>query len=131
MLQVIEPEFAREQYELAKDHLARSAMGFGYSKEWPGLSLAGMDVDSGPVLPILGASASASGLALVGAAAFADESFYRTLRTSLEIGAFPQPNKHDKSLTFLMAGAIGDPVIFYSSVLGPLWKRLTPLDTRP
>ncbi|NNC87062.1 MAG: hypothetical protein HKN82_01230 [Akkermansiaceae bacterium] len=129
MLQVIDPGFAREQYDLAKRHLGRSLLGFGYSREWPGLALAGMDVDSGPVLPVLGTSASASGLALLGAAAFEDHSYYRQLRTSLEIGAFPRPGVNDagdESLRYLMAGAIGDPVIFYSAVAGPLWDRLRP-----
>ena len=124
MLQVIDPEFATQQYRLARKHLGRSLFGFGYSKEWPSLSLRGMDVDSGIVVPGLGASASASGLALVAAAGFQDRPFYRQLRTSLELGAFPE--RDGGSASFLMAGAIGDPVIFYSTVVGPLWEKLAP-----
>lgn len=128
MLQIVDPQFAQNQYDLAKRHLGRSIIGFGYSKEWPGIAIGGMDVDSGPVLPILGTSASASGLALLGAAAFEDEDYYRKLRSSLEIGAFPQEFEvaNEKMLSYRMAGAIGDPVIFYSTVVGPLWEKLRP-----
>lgn len=129
MLQVIDPAFARDQYERAKHHLGRSLLGFGYSKEWPGLAITGMDVDSGPVLPVLGISASASGLALVGAAAFQDADYYGKLRTSLQVGAFPRRDVPPGTLTYLLAGAIGDPVIYYSTVVGPLWDLLTPAPT--
>ena len=89
MLEVIDPELAREQYRLARKHLGRSLFGFGYSKEWPKLSLDSIDVDSGLIVPGLGASASASGLALVAAASFSDGEFYRDLRSALELGGFP------------------------------------------
>ena len=124
MLQVIDPEFAQEQYDLAREHLGRSVFGFAYSKEWPSMSLDAIDVDSGMIVPLLGASASASGLALAASAGFGDREFYRELRTSLELGAFPENN--GEVATFLMAGAIGDPVIFYSTVVGPLWEKLAP-----
>ena len=124
MLQVIDPEFAQSQYRLAREHLGRTVFGFGYSKEWPTMALEAVDVDSGIIVPLLGASASASGLALAAAAGFGDRDFYRGLRTSLELGAFPE--RDDEVATFLMAGAIGDPVIFYSTVVGPLWEKLAP-----
>lgn len=133
MLQIIDPDLARRQYKLARRHLGRSLFGFAYSKEWPGLTLANADVDSGPVIPVFGASASASGLALLAAAAFEDHAFYRRLRTSLAFSAFPEPGirQGEHTLTSRMAGAIGDPVIYYSSVLGPLWDRLVPSDDTP
>ncbi len=122
MLQSVDSDFAEAQYKLARKSLGRSLFGFGYSKEWPRYSLSAMDIDSGMVVPVFGASASASGLALVAAAAFEDRSFYRKLRTSLKYGAFPSVD--DERATFRMAGAIGDPVIFYSTVVGPLWQKL-------
>lgn len=122
MLQVVDEDFAKEQYRLAREQLGRSFLGFGYSMEWPELQLFTADIDSGPVVPVLGLSASASGLALLGAAAFDDVSFYRKLRASLEFGAFPVGDHEEHS--YLMAGAIGNPVIFYSTVVGPLWERL-------
>ena len=72
-------------------------------------------------------------MALVGAASFDDAPLYRKLRTSLEIGAFPKRQVHDNAdyLTYRLAGAIGDPVIFYSSVVGPLWELLTPPQPTP
>ena len=88
------------------------------------MSLDSMDIDSGLVVPVLGASASASGLALIAAAAFDDRRFYKKLRTALEFGAFPE--RESDRASFLMAGAIGDPVIFYSTVVGPLWRKLKP-----
>ena len=130
MLQAIDPGFAREQYELARGSLGQSFFGFGYSREWPRFSLSSVDIDSGMVVPVLGASASASGLALVAAAAFDDDDYYRHLRTSLEFGAFPNRAEEANTATFLMAGAIGDPVIYYSTVVGPLWDKLTPQDRR-
>lgn len=124
MLQVVDEGFADEQYRLAREHLGRTLLGFGYSREWPHLQLLAADIDSGPVVPFLGLSASASGLALLGAAAFEDVSFYRKLRASLEFGTFPIEG--DEGRSYLMAGAIGNPVIFYSTVEGPLWDLLQP-----
>ena len=35
MLQIVDETFVRDQYELARQHLGRSFLGFGYSREWP------------------------------------------------------------------------------------------------
>jgi len=35
MLQVIDPEFARAQYEAARRELRRDICGFGFAREWP------------------------------------------------------------------------------------------------
>ena len=47
------------------------------------------DVDSGPVVPLLGVSAGSSGLAFLGARAFDDRAYFRGLQASLDFAAFP------------------------------------------
>ncbi|MFO0627434.1 MAG: hypothetical protein U0325_17630 [Polyangiales bacterium] len=89
MLQVLDPALARDQYQRARDALGRSVLGFGWAREWPGDVPAREDVDSGPTVPWLGANAGASGLALVGAAAFGDEARLRALVASVHLAAFP------------------------------------------
>ena len=122
MLQAIDPEFAREQYDLAREHLASNLLGFGFSKEWPSIDPTKQDIDSGLVIPVLEASASASGLALVGASAFEDDHYYGQLRGALDYFAFPRES--ETQLSYEMAGAIGNPVLFYSMVEGPLWRKI-------
>jgi hypothetical protein len=70
MLQIVDGDFAEDQYRRAKNELARSLLGFGYSREWPAYYAVYRsylpvwlrtrvfdrpyvyeDVDSGPVLP--------------------------------------------------------------------------------
>ena len=120
MLQLIDPTFAREQYELAKEKLASTFLSFGYSREWARGEAAKLDIDSGITVPGLGASPSASGLALVAARAFDDTGYYSSLRKSLDYLAFPAKGANGGS-HYRMAGAIGNPVIFYSMTEGPLW----------
>jgi hypothetical protein len=90
MLQVVDPAFARDQYQRAREKLGRIWFGFGYSREWPAGVEAAMDIDSGPVVPLWEASASASGLAILAACAFEDHAYARALFTSLELAGFPQ-----------------------------------------
>ena len=35
MLQIVDEAFARGQYKLDRQHLGRSFLRFGYSREWP------------------------------------------------------------------------------------------------
>jgi hypothetical protein len=121
-LQLIDPVFAREQYDRARRHLGRSLLGFGYSREWPPHWQTGADVDSGPVIPILGVSAGASGTAFVGASAFKDTAFLQSLHTSLRFGGFPE--RDHGTLRFHASNQVGDSVILYSMVLGPLWQQV-------
>ncbi|MHC4524772.1 MAG: linalool dehydratase/isomerase domain-containing protein, partial [Planctomycetota bacterium] len=65
MLQLIDKEFAQDQYKKAKKELLGSILGFGYSREWPVSYQGAADIDSGPVVPFLNASPSASGLAIM------------------------------------------------------------------
>jgi hypothetical protein len=122
MLELVDREFSRDQFLRAKRHLARSLFGFGWAAEWPRTWPGPSDVDSGPVLPLLDASAGSSGLALVGARAFGDFEFYDELSRSLRLGAFPI--ERGGRLRYAAAGPIGDSVILYSAVAGPLWRKI-------
>ena len=121
-LGVIDQAFAADQYRRAKQQLSGRVLGFGYAREWPRSWLGGMDVDSGPLLPGLGASLSSSGLALVAASTFADEQFYSALTASLDFAGFP----HERSgqLRYCMSNQVGDAAVLYSTVAGPLWEKI-------
>jgi hypothetical protein len=80
------------------------------------------DVDSGPVAPWLGASGAASGLAMVGAAGFHDDTFLRSLLTTLELGACPV--RENGALHYRASNPVGDAVLLYALVLGPMWDRI-------
>lgn len=121
-LQIVDGAFAEDQYRRARKELGRSVFGFGYSREWPSGLTGSMDVDSGPVIPLFGASASASGLAIVAAAAFEDDRYLRRLLTSLEFGGFPE--KRDEQLRFLASNPVGDAVLLYALTEGPLWTEV-------
>ncbi len=119
MLQIVDEEFAEDQYRRARAELARSFIGFGYSREWP-VGLEGkMDVDSGPVIPLLGASASGSGLAILAAAAFDDAEYFSSLMASLEFAGFP--TERDGRLRYQASNPVGDAVLLYTMTEGPLW----------
>jgi hypothetical protein len=122
MLQIVDEEFARDQYRRARRELGRSFLGFGYSREWPGGLEGVMDVDSGPVIPGLGASASASGLAIMGAASFGDLGYFRSLLASLEFAGFPR--EREGRLRYHASNPVGDAVLLYAMTEGPLWDRV-------
>jgi len=121
-LDLIDEQFAADQYRRAKAQLADSFLGFGYAREWPESWVGPMDVDSGAVIPALGASASSSGLAMIAAASFRDEPFYCSLTGSLELVGFPRTRQG--GLKYCAGNQVGDAVVLYSTVLGPLWDRI-------
>ena len=88
-LALLDEPFARSQYDLARKHLARSCLGFGFAREWPEGAEDRTDVDSGAVIPLLGASVASSGLAFVAAGTFGDAEFIRSLTTTLNFAGFP------------------------------------------
>lgn len=120
MLQLVDAPLARAQYGLARRALGRSALGFGWAREWPAGATARADVDSGPTVPVLGANPGASGLALLGAAAFGDDDWLRELLTSVRLAAFPQRTQH--GVTLAAGNAVGDAVLLYALTMGPLWR---------
>ncbi|MHC4714195.1 MAG: linalool dehydratase/isomerase domain-containing protein [Planctomycetota bacterium] len=121
-LQLIDDDFATQQYSLARGELKRSILGFGYAREWPESRVGPLDVDSGAIVPGLGASPSSSGLALMAAASFGDRDFYAGLVASLEFAAYP--SRRDGALRYCASNQVGDAVIFYSTVVGPLWEKV-------
>ena len=84
-LEVVDPEFAAGQYRLAREQIGRELLGFGYAREWPPTWEGTPDVDSGPIVPMLGASAGSSGLAVLGAASFRDDAYLQELLTTLAL----------------------------------------------
>lgn len=126
MLRLIDPALAREQYDLARAALGRSVLGLGYAREWPpgatGAAAGRQDVDSGEIVPLLEASPSSSGLALLAARSMGDAGWHRDLRTSLQVAAFPAEEGGRRR--FRASNAVGDAVILAGLVAGPLWARI-------
>ena len=120
-LDLIDEEFAADQYRRAKRELGRSVLGFGYAREWPESWEGRSDVDSGPIIPGLEVSAGSSGLAFVGARAFDDQPYFRSLQTTLNFAGFPRQG--NGRLRYCASNQVGDTVLLYAAVMGPLWKR--------
>jgi hypothetical protein len=121
-LQLVDRDFARTQYDGAKRELAKSFLGFGYAREWPASWKGVPDVDSGPIIPLLEISAGASGLAILGASAFEDDPYLSQLLTSLNFGAFPI--RQEGRLRYAASNQVGDAVLLYALVVGPLWEEV-------
>ncbi len=109
--------FAEAQYANARRLLTFEVLGFGLAREWP---LGGRaDVDSGPIVPLLGASPGASGMAYLGARAFGDASAARALGRSLRFTAAAE--RRGDAETYRAAGPMGNAVVLHASTQGPLW----------
>jgi hypothetical protein len=121
-LRVVDASFAADQYARAKRELARGVLGFGWAREWPPSWQGSMDVDSGPVIPVLEVSAGSSGLAFVGAASFGDANYLRDLWATLNFAAFPSNN--GRELRHHASNQVGDAVLLYASLIGPVWDRI-------
>lgn len=114
-LLVVDPAFARDQYDRAKRALGVSFLGFGWAKEWPDGVPPRPDVDSGAIVPILHASPGASGFALLGASAFGDTTYRDELLASLELAAFPD---HERG-RYRASNDVGDAVLLYALEVRP------------
>lgn len=121
-LRLIDEDFARDQYRRARKELGRELMGFAWSREWPTSWKNGMDVDSGMVIPVLGVSAGGSGLAFVGASSFGDADYLDKLQTTLDFAAFPV--RRAGRVQYCASNQVGDAVLLYASVLGPVWEKI-------
>jgi len=121
-LRLLDEDFARDQFQRAKKELGRDMMGFAWSREWPASWRGPLDIDSGLVIPVLEASAGGSGLAFVGASSFGDQNYFTGLQTSLDFAAFPV--KHEGRLRYSASNQVGDAVLLYAEVLGPLWDKI-------
>lgn len=121
-LRLVDEEFASDQYRRARHELGRELLGFGWSREWPLSWRDHPNVDSGAVIPVLDASAGASGLAFLAASSFRDDDFLLKLHTSLEVAAFPQ--RRAGEVRYCASNQVGDAALLYSLVIGPMWDRL-------
>ncbi|MBI1840115.1 MAG: hypothetical protein HYR88_04605 [Verrucomicrobia bacterium] len=121
-LRLVDETLAREQYDLARRWLERHFCGFAWSREWPVSWKGPTDIDSGAVIPILDIGAGASGLAFVGASSFGDSALLQRLHTTVEFAAFPA--RKSGGLRYCASNPVGDSVILYSTVLGPMWNKV-------
>jgi hypothetical protein len=63
-------------------------------------------------------------MAILGAAAFDDEALQEGLFRALDFAAFPM--SEDNQLRYGASNQVGDAVLLYGLVQGPLWDRLAP-----
>ena len=121
-LQLFDEDFACDQYRRARAQLGRTLCGFGYAREWPESWKGPMDIDSGPIVPVLKISAGSSGMAFIGATAFHDDDFLSSLATTLDFAAFPE--RRNGGLKYCASNQVGDAALLYSAVQGPLWEKV-------
>lgn len=128
-LSVIDPTFARAQYDLARREFRRDLAGFAWSREWPRSWRGQNDIDAGMVIPGLDISAGGSGMAFLGASTFGDTDYLSRLHATLDFAAFPI---HDHGrLRYGASNLVGDAVMLYAGVLGPLWHHVNPATRLP
>jgi hypothetical protein len=121
-LMLVDPQFAEAQYTLARDELGGSVMGMAYAREWPDSWTGPRDVDSGPLVPVIDASPSSSGFALLASAAFEDEDWHAELERAL--GAADAVIAVDPVMAAMADNAVGDAVLLYAASFGPLWQKV-------
>ena len=121
-LQLLDPELARQQYELARQHLGGSVLMMGYAREWPRGHEGPIDIDSGPLVPFIDASASSSGFALLASQAFGSKRWNRQLHRALAAAFLVM--KVDPFLAAAADNPVGQSVVLWGLSFGPLWERL-------
>jgi hypothetical protein len=121
-LQLLDGDFARDQYQRARKELGEVTLGFGYAHEWPKSCQGQADVDSGPIIPGFEISAGSSGMAFIGASSFADGSFLASLAATLDFAGFPS-RTHGR-LKYCASNQVGDAALLYAATLGPLWQKV-------
>lgn len=121
-LQLLDADFARDQYQRARKELGAVTLGFGYAHEWPKSWKGDPDIDSGPIIPWFEISAGSSGMAFIGASAFGDEHFLASLATTLDFAGFPL--QRAGRLKYCASNQVGDAALLYAATLGPLWQTV-------
>jgi hypothetical protein len=120
-LVVIDEAYAGDQYARARRELGATFLGFGWAREWPDSAPAkNADIDSGPIVPVLEASAGSSGLAVLGASAFRDEDYLRPLLASLDLAGYPDRD----GTRYWASNEVGDAVLLYAFEAGPIFERV-------
>jgi hypothetical protein len=118
---LLDPDFARDQYDHTRRELAGRALGFSYAREWPDSWTGPADIDSGPIIPVLKISAGSSGMAFIGAIAFGDDSFLASLNATLDFAGFP--SRKNGALKYCASNQVGDAALLYAATLGPIWQK--------
>ena len=121
-LQLIDEDFARDQYQRARKELGEITLGFGYAHEWPKSWKGSADIDSGPIIPVFEISAGSSGIAFIGASSFDDETFLTPLAATLNFAGFP--SRKNGRLKYCASNQVGDAALLYATTLGPLWQKV-------
>jgi hypothetical protein len=121
-LRLLDEDFAHDQYRRARKELGRGLAGFAWSREWPVSWTGTMDIDSGPVIPVLNISPGASGMAFIGAGSFGDDKYLSALAATLDFSAFP--SHREGRLKYCASNQVGDAALLYATVLGPLWDKV-------
>ena len=121
-LQLLDEDFARDQYQRARKELGEITLGFGYAHEWPKSWKGETDVDSGPIIPGFEISAGSSGMAFIGASTFADDKFLTSLAATLDFAGFPSRTRG--RLKYCASNQVGDAALLYAATLGPLWQKV-------
>jgi hypothetical protein len=127
-LQLLDEDFARDQYQRARKQLGATTLGFSYAHEWPAGCDGTPDIDSGPIIPVFNISAGASGMAFIGASAFGDEQFLSSLAATLDFAGFPTCK--GGRLKYCASNQVGDAALLYAATLGPLWQKVK-MGTKP
>lgn len=121
-LQLLDEDFARDQYQRARKELGAVTLGFGYAHEWPASWQGEADVDSGPIIPVFDVSAGSSGIAFIGASSFCDDKFLASLAATLDFAGFP--SRTGGRLKYCASNQVGDAALLYAATLGPLWEKV-------
>jgi hypothetical protein len=121
-LQLLDEDFARDQYRRARKELGAITLGFGYAHEWPKSWPGTPDVDSGPIIPVFDISAGSSGMAFIGASTFGDDQFLGSLAATLDFAGFP--SRTGGRLKYCASNQVGDAALLYATTLGPLWEKV-------
>jgi len=121
-LQLLDPDFARDQYQRARKELGAVTLGFGYAHEWPESWPGDADIDSGPIIPVFDISAGSSGIAFIGASSFGDDEFLASLAATLDFAGFP--SRTAERLKYCASNQVGDAAMLYAATLGPLWEKV-------
>jgi len=121
-MRLLDPALAEQQYGLARAALGRSVLGMGYAQEWPAGAERYMDIDSGPIVPVLDASASSSGFAIAASRAFGDDAWNQQLTRAL--GAAEVTMAVIPPLAAAADNPVGQSVILWGLHFGPLWDAV-------
>ena len=121
-LQLLDEDFARDQYQHARKELGAVTLGFGYAHEWPDDWRDEANIDSGPIIPVFDVSAGSSGMAFIGASSFDDDQFLTSLAATVDFAGFPSRN--GGRLKYCASNQVGDAALLYAATMGPLWQKI-------